>query len=83
MESVAWLIAVVVVWLVMGIFGAWIASQKNRSIREGFWLGLLFGPLGVVVEALLPGGNPPEPINSPTPAPKRWEKPLRQINDRD
>jgi hypothetical protein len=34
--------------------GAWIADQKGRSGGEGFALGLLFGPLGVLVEALLP-----------------------------
>lgn len=48
------LIAFGVGWLLMGVFGGWVASQKNRSGGEGFALGLLFGPFGVLIEALLP-----------------------------
>ena len=40
--------------IVMSAFGLWIAIQKRRSPAEGCILGLLFGPLGVLVEALLP-----------------------------
>jgi len=32
----------------------YVASQKNRSPAEGFILGILFGPIGVIVAALLP-----------------------------
>ena len=44
---------------------AWIAAQKSRSALEGFALGFLFGPFGVLVEvflpmkAQLPGGSTP------------------------
>ncbi len=51
-----WLIFLVVSAAVFGGFGAWIAAQKRRGIFEGFVLGLLFGPLGVLVEAMLPMG---------------------------
>jgi hypothetical protein len=34
--------------------GAYIASQKGRSVMEGFAMGLVFGPLGVIVAVLLP-----------------------------
>ena len=44
--------------LLMSSFAQWVASQKGRSAGEGFVLGLLFGPLGVLVEALLPARKP-------------------------
>ncbi len=45
---------IVAAFIVFGFFGAWVASQKHRGICEGFTLGLVFGPLGVIVEAVLP-----------------------------
>ncbi len=42
------------VWFLCACFGAWVACQKNRSGHEGFFLGVLFGPFGVLIEALLP-----------------------------
>ena len=48
----------ILLWLavasVMGFFGAWVADQKGRGPGEGATLGFLFGPFGVLVEALLP-----------------------------
>ena len=41
-------------WLLAGLLGAWVATQRRRSAGEGFLLGVLFGPLGVIVECLLP-----------------------------
>lgn len=46
-------------WLFMMILGAFIAKEKNRAAEEGFMLALLFGPFGVLVEALLPTIQPP------------------------
>jgi hypothetical protein len=75
-----WTIAAVA-WLVFAVFGAWVAAQKDRGQGEGFVLGFLFGPLGVLIEALLPAGKPAEPP-SPKPAgPSRWEKPLRPVDE--
>jgi hypothetical protein len=34
--------------------GYYVADQKGRSPAEGLLLGLLFGPLGCLIEALLP-----------------------------
>jgi hypothetical protein len=49
------LLAIVIpLWIVMGFLGAFVAAQKRRAVAEGFMMGLLFGPLGVLVEALLP-----------------------------
>jgi len=51
-----WLVLIVVLALVFAGFGAFVAVQKRREASEGFILGMLFGPLGVLVEALLPQG---------------------------
>jgi hypothetical protein len=40
--------------IVFGLLGRYIAKQKNRSGAEGFWLGLLFSALGIIIVALLP-----------------------------
>jgi hypothetical protein len=39
--------------------GYWVADQKGRSTTEGAVLGFLFGPLGVLIVALLPAQLPP------------------------
>jgi hypothetical protein len=45
----------VVGWVAMfGYLGQWVAHECGRNEREGFWLGILFGPLGLILEALLP-----------------------------
>jgi hypothetical protein len=38
--------------------GAWIATQKSRDAVEGFLLGLLLGPIGVLIAVLLPSNAP-------------------------
>lgn len=52
------LIATCVVLLLTAGLGAWVATQRHRGAGEGLVLGLLFGPFGVLVEALLPAGTP-------------------------
>jgi hypothetical protein len=45
----------ILTWLFLcGPLGGWVAGQKGRSGAEGFALGFVFGPFGVLVEALLP-----------------------------
>lgn len=51
-----WIGAVVLGSVVFGTFGLWVARQKQRSAYEGLLIGSLFGPLGVLVEAILPQG---------------------------
>lgn len=41
-------------WAGTAVCAVYVAAQKRRPIVEGFILGLLLGPLGLVVEALLP-----------------------------
>ncbi len=54
MDPVIVVFAFLIAWFAFGCFASWVASQKERSLLEGFILGALFGPLGVLVEALLP-----------------------------
>jgi len=51
------LIVLAVVSLSFGALGGWVAIQKRREPYEGAILGILFGPVGVLVEALLPIGD--------------------------
>lgn len=44
--------------LVFCVVGAFIAREKNREMAEGALLGFLLGPLGVIVEGLLPTRPP-------------------------
>jgi hypothetical protein len=51
------LIVIVLIEAAFGGLGAWIAGQKRRSPVEGLILGVVFGPVGAIVEALLPLGD--------------------------
>lgn len=53
-EAAIWLSGVLVIAAVFGTLGRWVAMQHGRSGLEGAVLGILFGPLGIIVEALLP-----------------------------
>jgi hypothetical protein len=57
---VDWAIVIIVGWTALAFLGGWVANQKGRDPGEGVLLGILFGPLGVVVEGLLPDGKPLE-----------------------
>jgi hypothetical protein len=45
---------VIVVGIIFGALGAWVAHEKGRDTTEGFILGFLFAVTGVIVEGLLP-----------------------------
>jgi hypothetical protein len=49
-----------VVWGMIALLfcglGEWVAGRKNRDGFEGFFLGLVFGPVGMLVEMALPDG---------------------------
>jgi hypothetical protein len=53
-------VGLLVLWFLFAILGTWVAGQKNRNGVEGFALGFLFGPLGVLIEALLPTPEKPD-----------------------
>ena len=49
-----YILFIVVVALVTGWLGSYVASEKNRSSSEGFWLGFLFSFVGVLIVGMLP-----------------------------
>jgi hypothetical protein len=51
------LVFVAVIAVAFSLLGAWVASQKRRDPFEGFILGFVFGPLGVLIEAMLPSAH--------------------------
>lgn len=52
------LIGIILILCLFSGLGAWIADQKHRDQAEGLLLGLLFGPLGCLIEAMLPTLEP-------------------------
>lgn len=52
-------ILILVSALLFGGLGLYIASQKHRSLAEGWILGAMFGPVGCIIAALLPAKQPP------------------------
>lgn len=67
------LIGGLVLWAIFSGLGCWIATQKHRPPEEGLVLGLLFGPFGCLIEAVLPTLQPkaPNPSEPPGPPPKQ------------
>ena len=47
-------LALVVGFPLCGLLGLWIAARKLRSSAEGFFLGFVLGPVGLMIEAALP-----------------------------
>jgi len=50
------IVVVVCSLLFFPVLGVWVGGMRNRGM-EGFLLGLLLGPLGVLIAALLPRGD--------------------------
>ncbi len=50
-------IASIIWFCVFGYIGSLIADGKSRSSTEGFLLGGFLGPIGWIIEWLLPGGE--------------------------
>jgi hypothetical protein len=46
--------ALLMLGLVFGFLCSWIAGRRGRSRVQGFVLGFLFGPVGIIVELVLP-----------------------------
>jgi hypothetical protein len=55
--------------VVCGIFGAVAAEYRRRTLLEGALLGLLLGPIGVLVVLLWPGPKKESEAVSPPAAP--------------
>ena len=51
----AFVVFVVILWAGLSAFaGEYVAKQKGRPPFEGLVFGLLFGPLGPIIEGVLP-----------------------------
>jgi uncharacterized membrane protein YeaQ/YmgE (transglycosylase-associated protein family) len=47
----------IILGVVTGLIGRYVASEKGRSKSEGFWFGFLLSLIGVIIVALLPSKN--------------------------
>jgi Na+/melibiose symporter-like transporter len=56
------LILLSLLWIVCGCLGAWITGRRGRSSLSGFVLGVLFGPLGLMIALFLPQGVVPDTV---------------------
>ena len=68
MEALIAIIAFAVWCATIGL-GAYIAAQKGRQPIEGLAFGLLLGPLGLLIEVLLPDGQERASAEQDDPAP--------------
>lgn len=53
-------LVLVFIWITWGAAGAYIGQQKGRGPFEGFILGLILGPIGLVIE-IWQAPQPPKP----------------------
>lgn len=74
---VAGLIALAVYAAVCGGCGAYCSTERGRGGVEGFWLGLLLGPFGVIAAACLPEIRPAPAASpaKPQPGPPAMTRP--------
>jgi uncharacterized membrane protein HdeD (DUF308 family) len=57
------LIAAAASWITCAGLGAYVSAAKCRPALEGFFFGVLLGPLGILVAALLPANPAPAAVN--------------------
>jgi len=50
------LLIVIVVWIIFGIIAGVIWHNNGRSGNGGFWLGILLGPLGIILVLVMGSG---------------------------
>jgi DNA-directed RNA polymerase subunit RPC12/RpoP/uncharacterized membrane protein YeaQ/YmgE (transglycosylase-associated protein family) len=48
-----WLVAAAIIWIICGMIGGAITDARGHSFGTGCLLGVLFGPLGVLIAAVL------------------------------
>lgn len=62
-------IGILILAVISGFIGKWIAKNKGRDDLEGFLLGFFLAPIGWIIEGLLPSMT--IPIARPMPGQKR------------
>ena len=65
----------IIVCLITGFVGRYVAKEKNRSATEGFVFGFLLNLIGVIIVALLPTKEPKPEDNI------EWETPKYASNE--
>src|SRR5262249_30419438 len=71
-----YLLVLIPAWFSLVGLGAYAAAQKGRPRAEGATLGLLFGPLGCLIVALLPEpARDPGPSRADPPESTPWPEP--------
>jgi hypothetical protein len=65
-EYLGFLFLVIILSIITGIIGEWIAKKKGRREREGFWLGFLLSIIGLIIEGVLPKLSKPDPVMQPS-----------------
>jgi hypothetical protein len=65
-------------WLAVSVFCGYFAAQRGRSPVEGFLAGVIFGPLGIAVEWLLPRQYSEERVD-----PRETEESAREDRTRE
>jgi len=48
-----------ILWILCGIGGGFLAQSKGRSFGEGLILGIVLGFIGLIIEACLPSKKTP------------------------
>jgi uncharacterized membrane protein YeaQ/YmgE (transglycosylase-associated protein family) len=61
-EYLGFLFVIIILGIITGIMGEWIAKKKGRREREGFWLGFLLSFIGLIIECVLPKLSKPDPV---------------------
>src|SRR5208282_5657549 len=63
-ELVPFVVGAIIYLVFSAMMGCYVAFEKGRSQAEGFFFGLFFGPVGLLVVACLPTGeHPGRPVN--------------------
>ena len=52
-------------WILWCVLGVKITASKGRGEVTGFWLGLLLGPLGVLIALFLSRKSPDDEVSHP------------------
>jgi hypothetical protein len=58
------ILLILLIWIAIGCVGAWIATQRRRHPAMGFAFGFFFGPIGLLIVALLPYGSVESQLSS-------------------
>jgi hypothetical protein len=83
----AFLLTLLAVFVAFGFLGSYLAGQKHRSPAEGFLLGFALGPIGLLLEVLLPTLTPPKPARAKPRVVRRavsgWQPPREVLEEQD